>query len=183
MTALSGLPAYLDLAAVARLRESVRRHVGVREGTQGWTDAQMVMSLVMLNLSGGESVDDLRLLERDEGLGRVLLAGESHRMRRSDRRAQRNRWRRERRRVVPSPTAVFRYLDLPRRVRGGQEAAWQSVHTGVQRRAVWAWEGSDLEVRRRPYGTRQGDFGHGATLIEQQEGGAVLLQEVPSTSR
>ena len=32
-------------------------------------------------------------------------------MRRSDRRAQRNRWRRERRRVVPSPTAVFRYLD------------------------------------------------------------------------
>ena len=42
--ALSGLPAYLDLAAVARLGESVRRHVGVREGTQGWTDAQMVMS-------------------------------------------------------------------------------------------------------------------------------------------
>ena len=111
MTALSGLPAYLDLAAVARLGESVRRHVGVREGTQGWTDAQMVMSLVMLNLSGGESVDDLRLLERDEGLGRVLLAGESHRMQRADRRAQRNRWRRERRRVVPSPTAVFRYLD------------------------------------------------------------------------
>ena len=111
MTALSGLAAYLDLAGAARLGESVRRHVGVREGTQGWTDAQMVMSLVMLNLSGGESVDDLRLLERDEGLGRVLLAGESHKMRRADRRAQRNRWRRERRRVVPSPTAVFRYLD------------------------------------------------------------------------
>ena len=118
MTALSGLAAYLDLAEAARLGKSVRRHVGVREGTQGWTDAQMVMSLVMLNLSGGESVDDprssrgqaLRLLERDEGLGRVLLAGESHRMRRVDRRAQRNRWRKERRRVVPSPTAVFRYL-------------------------------------------------------------------------
>ena len=83
MTALSGLAAYLDLAEAARLGKSVRRHVGVREGTQGWTDAQMVMSLVMLNLSGGESVDDprssrgqaLRLLERDEGLGRVLLAG------------------------------------------------------------------------------------------------------------
>lgn len=89
----------------------MRRHVGVREGTQGWTDAQMVTALVMLNLSGGESVDDLRLLEKDEGLGRVLLAGESHRMRRADRRAQHNRWRRERRRAVPSPTAVFRYLD------------------------------------------------------------------------
>ena len=37
MTALSGLPAYLDLAFVARLEASVRRHVGVREGAQGWT--------------------------------------------------------------------------------------------------------------------------------------------------
>ena len=107
----SGLPAYLDLASVARLGESVRRHVGVREGTQGWTDAQMVTALVMLNLAGGESVDDLRLLEKDEGLGRVVAAAESHRMRRSERRAQRNRWRRKRRRAVPSPTAVFRYLD------------------------------------------------------------------------
>ena len=111
MTALSGLPAYLDLAAVARLGESVRRHVGVREGTQGWTDAQMVTALVMLNLAGGESVDDLRLLEKDEGLGRVLFAGESHGMRRAERRAQLKRWRKERRRVVASPTAVFRYLD------------------------------------------------------------------------
>ena len=111
MTALSGLAAYLDLAEAARLGESVRRHVGGREGTQGWTDAQMVTALVMLNLSGGESVDDLRVLEKDEGLGRVLLAGESHGMRRAERRTQLNRWRSKRLRVVPSPTAVFRYLD------------------------------------------------------------------------
>ena len=52
---------------MARLGESVRRHVGVREGAQGWTDSQMVMSLVMLKLAGGESVDDLRVLEKDEG--------------------------------------------------------------------------------------------------------------------
>ena len=32
-------------------------------------------------------------------------------MRRAERRAQHNRWRRKRRRTVPSPTAVFRYLD------------------------------------------------------------------------
>ena len=66
----------------------MRRHVGVREGTQGWTDAQMVTALVMLNLSGGESVDDLRVLEKDEGLGRVLLARESHEMRRAERTGQ-----------------------------------------------------------------------------------------------
>ncbi len=111
MTALSGLPAYLDLAFVARLGQSVRRHVGVREGTQGWTDAQNVTALVMLNLAGGESVDDLRLLEKDEGLGRALLTAETHGVRRAERRAQLRRWRKERSRTVPSPTAVFRYLD------------------------------------------------------------------------
>ena len=36
----SDLPAYLDLASVARLGESVRRHVGVREGAQGYADAE-----------------------------------------------------------------------------------------------------------------------------------------------
>ena len=111
MTAWSGLPAYLDLASVARFGESVRRHVGVREGAQGWTDAQMVTALVMLNLAGGESVDDVRVLEKDEGLGKLMLEAETHRMRRAERRAQGNRWRRERQRVVPSPSAVFRYLD------------------------------------------------------------------------
>ena len=104
---MSGLPAYLDLASVARLEASVRRHVGVREGAQGWTDAQIVVALTMLNLAGGESVDDLRLLEKDEGLGRALLTAETHGMRR----AQRNRWRKERSRTVPSPTAAFRYLN------------------------------------------------------------------------
>ena len=32
----------------------------------------MVTSLILLNLAGGESVEDLRVLEKDEGLGRVL---------------------------------------------------------------------------------------------------------------
>ena len=110
MTGLSGLATYMDMAAVAGLSQSVGRHVRVRESGQGWTDSQMITSLVMLNLAGGESVDDLRILEADEGLGRVLAMSETHRMRRSERRGQSKRWRRERRRSVPSPSAVFRYL-------------------------------------------------------------------------
>ena len=74
MTALAGLGAYLDLWQVAGLPQSVRRHLGVK-GEQGWTDEQMVTSLVLLNLAGGEGVEDLRLLEKDEGLGRVFAAG------------------------------------------------------------------------------------------------------------
>lgn len=58
LTALGGLPAYLDLAAVAGLTESIERHVQVcGQQTQGWTDRQMVMALVLLNLAGGECCD------------------------------------------------------------------------------------------------------------------------------
>ena len=86
MTSLSGLPAYVDMAEVSGLVESVRTHMIVREGDQGWTDAQMVMSLILLNIAGGECVDDprssrgqvLRVLEKDEGLGRVLRSAETH---------------------------------------------------------------------------------------------------------
>ena len=87
MMAWSGLPAYLDLASVARFGGSVRRHVGVREGTKRWSDAQMVTALVMLILAGWESVDDVRVLEKDEGLGKLLLEAETHGMWRAECRA------------------------------------------------------------------------------------------------
>ncbi len=110
MTALAGLPTYLDLAGVAGLARSIGRHVRLRERGQGWTDSQMITSLVLLNLAGGDSVDDLRILEKDEGFSRVLRKAETHGMRRKERRATELRWRKERRRTVPSPSAVFRYL-------------------------------------------------------------------------
>ena len=110
MTALSGLACYLEMAEAAGVWESIRRHLRLRVEGQGWTDVQVVTSLILLNLAGGESVDDLRTLESDEGLGRLLRMSETHRMRRSERRAQCKRWRKERRRSVPSPSAVFRYL-------------------------------------------------------------------------
>ena len=40
MTALSGLAAYLEMIEVSGLKESIRRHVRVREEGQGWTDTQ-----------------------------------------------------------------------------------------------------------------------------------------------
>jgi hypothetical protein len=45
MTALAGLPAYLDLAAVSGLTGAIGRHLKVgAEQQQGWTDEQVVMS-------------------------------------------------------------------------------------------------------------------------------------------
>jgi hypothetical protein len=52
-TALAGLPVYLDLAKVLGLSESIQKHLKIRENSQGWTDVQAVMSLILLNLAGG----------------------------------------------------------------------------------------------------------------------------------
>ena len=111
MTGLSGLMTYLELMQAAGLRSSVERHVRLRERGQGWTDSQMIISLMLLNLAGGESVSDLDLLEKDRGLCRMFREFETCGMRLSERRALEKRWRVERRRSVPSESAVFRYLE------------------------------------------------------------------------
>jgi len=108
MTALAGLPVYLDLASVLGLGDHIRTHLHVK--AQGWTDEQMILSLILLNLAGGDCVDDLRILEKDEGFSKVLSRVETKGLTRQQRRAQERRWRKEQHRSVPSPSALFRYL-------------------------------------------------------------------------
>jgi hypothetical protein len=110
MTALAGLPAYLDLAHVMGLSKSIRTHLHVRDGGQGWSDAAVVCSLILLNLAGGDCVEDLRILEGDEGFCRVLRRVRLARLSRKERREIERRWRKEQRRTLPSASSVFRYL-------------------------------------------------------------------------
>jgi hypothetical protein len=110
MTALAGLPVYLDLASVLGLGDHIRAHMQVRQA-QGWTDEQMILSLVLLNLAGGDCVDDMKILEKDEGFSRILRRIETKELPRRNRRALERRWRKERHRSVPSPSAIFRYLE------------------------------------------------------------------------
>ena len=95
MTGLGGLPAYLDLAHVMGLARSIDKHVRVRAGGQGWTDSEVVMSLILLNLAGGECVEDLNRLEGDEGFCRVLEKVGKHGLKRKERREMERRWRKE----------------------------------------------------------------------------------------
>jgi len=111
MTALAGLPNYLELSYTLGLIDSIGRYVNVRESGQGFTDSEMLMSLVLLNLAGGDGVDDIKLLEGDEGLCRVLDRVKTHGMPRRERRALERRWRKQRTRTFPSATSVFRYLE------------------------------------------------------------------------
>lgn len=110
MTGMGGIGTYLDLACRSGMVRSIERHVKARKGEQGWTDAEVVLSLVMLNLVGGECVEDVNRLESDEGFCRLLSKALSHGLSRKGVRGLKKRWRKEKTRSVPSSSAVFRYL-------------------------------------------------------------------------
>ena len=170
MTAMGEAGVYLDMVAAAGLWESVRRHVGIKGMSQGWTDIQMITSLVLLNVAGGESVSDLNVLEGDEGLGRLLRRMETHGMRRCEREAMEQRWLVGRQRSVPSASAVFRYLDKfhdageeakPESTDGRREdsgrgvrelrARWPGLHWGR-----WEGGGRSSVAAQGPYGRLRG---------------------------
>ena len=75
MTALGGLPTYLDLAQVIGLSKSIQKHIKVRAGGQGWTDSQMVLALVLLDLAGGDCVENIKNVVSN---GNLLLLGVSN---------------------------------------------------------------------------------------------------------
>lgn len=110
MTCLGGLPTYLDLAASVGLLRSLGRHLKIRSGDQGWTDRQLILGLMLLNLVGGDCVDDIDKLEADEGFCKILRKVETHGLRRKERRELKKRWRKGRSRTLPSASAIFRYL-------------------------------------------------------------------------
>jgi len=111
LTALAGLPAYLDLLQGSGLRDSIYRHLKVRsDSKQGWSDHQIVMALILLNLAGGDCVADLEKLEADEGLCQIMRKVEHYGLPRGERRLLERRQQKERRRTFVSSSPVFRYL-------------------------------------------------------------------------
>ena len=104
MPGLAGLPTYLDLAYVMGWGRSIEDHLRVRDNGQGFTDAEMVMALVLLNLAGGDCVGDMEGLEGDEGLCRILDRVKAQGMSPKQRRALERRWRKQR---VPTSSAAL----------------------------------------------------------------------------
>ena len=109
MTALGGLPAYLDLAQVIGLSKSVQKHLKVRTGGQGWTDAQMLLALVLLNLAGGDCVEDIKVLEAD---------------------IQRGKWEKRKQRGAMGRGVFCTQCDRPQQERSGIQVSGQTRGTG-----------------------------------------------------
>ena len=109
LTSLAGLPLYLDLIKASGLDAALQLHVRAA-GRQGWLDIQMVLATIFLNLAGGDCVEDIERLEGDAGFAAVLRAVETEFLSRAQRRALPARWRRERARTMPSPSALSDWL-------------------------------------------------------------------------
>lgn len=105
MTALAGLPIYLDLASVIDLGASIARHLHVK--VRGWTDEQIILSLILLNMAGGDAVNDMDILEKDQGFCMVLSRIETRGLTRQQRRARERRWRKETHRLSPFPIRLI----------------------------------------------------------------------------
>jgi hypothetical protein len=80
-------------------------------GSQGWMDRQHVLSLVLMNLAGGECVEDIRLLEADEGLCRIVRQAEKYGLSKAERQGLEARFRKGRERTFPSCTRLYEYLN------------------------------------------------------------------------
>ena len=64
LTALAGLPTYLEFGYVMGLNRAIEDRLKIRSGEQGWSDAETVMALILLNLADGQGLSDLDILDR-----------------------------------------------------------------------------------------------------------------------
>jgi hypothetical protein len=180
MTALGGLPLYLELASKLKLGEWLDQQVGVRAEGQGWTDAQIGLALILLNLAGGSCVEDLKTLEEDEGFCRVLrrvgLAGLGRRQRRELER----RWRKEKQRTVPSPSAVFRYLAAFHEEEQEQQRVEGKAFIPVANRHLRGLVQVNRKLVESLYGRQGGEVAtldQDATLVETEKEQALFCYQ------
>ncbi len=75
VTGRAGLPLVLETMRALGLDRKIQEAVKVRERQSGYSEVKKLESLVLLMASGGERVEDIRVLQADVGLCR-LLGGE-----------------------------------------------------------------------------------------------------------
>ncbi len=175
LTSLTGLPLYFELIKTSGLGEAIRRHVRAA-GRQGWLDIQMALAVILLNLAGGDCVEDVERLERDAGFSAVLRAIEKDLLSRAERRSLKRRWRRERERVGPSPSALSGWLERFHDPASPKAVAGTAFIPAVTRELRGLWQANQALVQflheHRPTTTATLDMD--ATLIETHKREALF---------
>ncbi|UCG35573.1 MAG: IS1380 family transposase [Candidatus Omnitrophota bacterium] len=109
LTSFAGLPLYTEMAIASGLFTAIEKEL--QSKIRGWKDLQVIMSLILLNIAGGDCVDDIERFESDRGLSNLILEIDTHGMNRQQRRAYERRWRKGKTRAFPSASVIRRYLE------------------------------------------------------------------------
>ena len=72
VTGRAGLPLVLETMRALGLPQVIREQVRVRERQSGYTETAKIEALVLLLAAGGDCFDDIRILQADAGLTRLL---------------------------------------------------------------------------------------------------------------
>jgi len=111
LTALGGLPLFLDLMSGLGVIAGLRRYLVGSGDMQGWSVSDVVLALVLVNLAGGEVVEDVDRLNADVGFARVMELANSAGYSRQQRRALKRKLAKLRMRKLPSKSSAFRALE------------------------------------------------------------------------
>lgn len=111
LTALGGLPLFLDLMSSLGVITSLRRCLARPFDMQGWSTSDVVLSLIRLNLAGGDCVGDLDQLNGDVGFGEVMGLANRAGYSRQQRRALKRKLEKLKIRKFPSDSSAFRRLE------------------------------------------------------------------------
>jgi hypothetical protein len=72
-TALGGSLLFLDLLQKMSFFKIVRDNLRAKEARQGWGDLQFLICLILLNLCGGDCVDDVKVIAMGSGMLFVIV--------------------------------------------------------------------------------------------------------------
>jgi hypothetical protein len=176
VTALGGLGVYLDLIKTSGLVLAIRNHVRVAGG-QGWLDVQMILAVMFLNLTGGDSLEDIERLEQDSGFAQLMRETERSLLSRCERRLLKTRWRKARTRTLPSPSSLADWL-----ARFHDEAAEARREAGTafipemneQLRSLWRVNQALLAFLQTHRRSRVATLDMDATLVETHKRQALF---------
>jgi len=104
LTSFGGFPLFLEFLKVISFEKFVQVAFP-KIPKQGFSPLHHILSIVLINLSGGESVSDIELLERDSGLKRLIKLWEK-----SVKNLKRLVFRKGRTRTFPSQSRLFEFL-------------------------------------------------------------------------
>lgn len=108
LTGFAGLPLYHELMHRSGLSDVINTSLNLK--VRGWSDLELISSLIFLNIAGGDCISDIERLENDKGFNKLLTQFATLGMKRKERRAYEKRWRTEKSRSLPSNAAVHRFL-------------------------------------------------------------------------